>query len=243
MEADYEKFVEPAPPAPAAPNVSVLPTGTSPQRWDCGWHSTHISYAEALAQETAPGDWLWAHPDYEKWKQDSHIRFDWGEVVAFMREYSDSRTASLRADLEILGERGDLEKMRADIAEEQVARLQAECDKWEEQAKHNGQALNHEVYMHDKHKQEWAETVARLEKERDWIPTSERLPEVGGTYLVCRKFVEPFAWQVDLGHFFLLETGPTWMDAGIRAIEVQHWMELPKSPAAEARIRELEEKK
>ena len=61
----------------------------------------------------------------------------------------------LKEDLEILGERGDFEKMRADIAEEKVAKLQEQLA-WHKQQMNEGYKVP-----------ALEEKVARLEKERD----------------------------------------------------------------------------
>jgi len=65
-----------------------------------------------------------------------------------------------------------------------------------------------------------------------WIAVEEKLPEVGGTYLVRAKFAEPFNYCTDFGHFFLLESGPEWMTSGSKPQDVSHWMPLPEPPRA-----------
>ncbi len=130
-----------------------------------------------------------------------------GEAIASLC----AEVARLKDSLEILGQRADLEKMRADIAEEKVALKESQ------------------LRAKDIVAGKLAEQVARLEKERD--ESNE----------VCKHAVAEMVDAIaELNHFRALnEHLPPGFDIGDDATA-----ELAiKLVAAEAHIRELEEKK
>ena len=74
--------------------------------------------------------------------------------------------ARLKESLEILGGRADLEKMRADIAEERVARLQSELQQAQDELQ--GALIAEKAYISANNERiALLADVARLEKERD----------------------------------------------------------------------------
>jgi hypothetical protein len=99
-------------------------------------------------------------------------------------------------------------------------RYESWLDEWESQPEAAGEPL-------------WdAYRAGAAQKEPGWISVDEQLPEVGGTYLVWAKFAEPFNYGLDLGHFFMFESGPRWMTGGSQAMHVSHWQSFPKAPMA-----------
>ena len=76
--------------------------------------------------------------------------------------------------------------------------------------------------------------MLRSENERRWISVEERLPEVGGTYLIAGEN-KPFPMAVHLAHFVRFESGPVWsFDGHYKAIDapnIKYWQPLPTPPA------------
>jgi hypothetical protein len=63
----------------------------------------------------------------------------------------------------------------------------------------------------------------------EWISVNERLPEVGGTYLIAGEN-KPFPMAVYLAHFVRFESGPVWsFDGHSKAIDapnIKYWQPL-----------------
>ena len=67
----------------------------------------------------------------------------------------------------------------------------------------------------------------------EWISVKDRLPEVGGTYLIAGNN-PPFKMAVYVAHFVRFESGPEWSFDGhykdVSAPTISHWMPLPEPP-------------
>lgn len=91
-----------------------------------------------------------------------------------------------------------------------------------------------------------ADALERLEKQvPKWIPVTERLPEVGDTYLVVVKYKydweKEFNIDTDVAMFVFDDDGyidNCWntyidWDEGQQYIHITHWMPLPEPPKGE----------
>jgi len=123
----WEHVFQPAPPAPAAQAAAPM---TAHEFGRKEWMLGSFEYPMDACQFAS------AYANY---------------VTAFLR----AEVARLKALLNYDGQRGDLEKVRADIAEEKVAKLQEQLA-WHKQQMNEGYKVP-----------ALEEKVARLEKERD----------------------------------------------------------------------------
>ena len=69
----------------------------------------------------------------------------------------------------------------------------------------------------------WLNCLPSAQPEQQWIPCSERLPEVNGTYIVCYEDASvPMDWFN--GHWFFYRTNPAVEETGT----IIAWMPLPE---------------
>jgi len=80
--------------------------------------------------------------------------------------------------------------------------------------------------------QGWQAALDHFPGYAGWISVGERLPEVGGTYLVRVKQPDLPSDATDFGFFVKFEDGPKWSITGVwpDKHEITHWMPLPHPP-------------